>query len=46
MCKFAKGIIRGIAAHFGDKIEILEYQCMLVGAAACVLQIRQVGGKA
>jgi hypothetical protein len=42
LCKFAKGIIRGIAAHFGEQIQILEFHCMLLGAPACVLQIRQV----
>jgi predicted hydrocarbon binding protein len=43
LCRLAKGIIRGIAAHFDERIEIVEHGCMLVGARACVLQIRKLG---
>ncbi|HEY7981086.1 MAG TPA: heme NO-binding domain-containing protein [Candidatus Eremiobacteraceae bacterium] len=42
LCGLAKGIVRGIAAHFGERIEIVEHGCMLHGAAACVLQIRKL----
>jgi hypothetical protein len=42
LCHFAKGIIRGIAAHLGERIEIHERQCMLMGATECVLQIRRI----
>jgi hypothetical protein len=42
LCGLAKGIIRGIAAHFGESMQIVEHGCMLVGAPACVLQIRRV----
>jgi hypothetical protein len=43
LCRLAKGIVRGIAAHFDERIEIVEHGCMLVGARACVLQIRKLG---
>jgi predicted hydrocarbon binding protein len=42
LCHFAKGIIRGIAAHFGERIQVTERQCMLEGATECVLQIRRI----
>ena len=42
LCDFAKGIIRGIAAHMGERVEIVERHCMLDGAPECVLQIRRV----
>jgi hypothetical protein len=42
LCRLAKGIIRGISAHFGERIQIVEHGCMLVGARACVLQIRRL----
>jgi len=42
LCGLAKGIVRGIAAHFGERIEIVENGCMLDGAAKCVLGFRRV----
>jgi hypothetical protein len=33
MCAVAKGIIRGIAAHFGENVAVQEPQCMLKGAS-------------
>ena len=42
LCRLAKGIIRGISAHFDERMQIVEHGCMLVGAAACVLQIRRL----
>jgi predicted hydrocarbon binding protein len=42
LCRLAKGIIRGIAAHFGERIQIVEHGCMLVGASSCKLQIRRL----
>ena len=45
LCRLAKGIMRGIAAHYDERIEILEHRCMLMGDTACVLQIRQVTPK-
>jgi predicted hydrocarbon binding protein len=39
----AKGIIRGIATHFGDEIVLEEPQCMLKGAAKCRISVRLAG---
>jgi predicted hydrocarbon binding protein len=40
LCPVAKGIIRGIAAHFQEKIVIRERECMLKGAPACTISVR------
>jgi len=40
MCAVAKGIIRGVATHYGDAISIAEPDCMLRGDAACTLLVR------
>jgi Haem-NO-binding len=42
MCAVAKGIIRGIAAHFGERIFLKETACMLKGAPRCDLSVRLV----
>ncbi len=42
LCRLAKGIVRGISAHFGENIQIVEHGCMLVGAPVCKLQIRRL----
>jgi predicted hydrocarbon binding protein len=39
MCGVAKGIIRGLATHFGENVEIDEESCMLTGAGACKLAV-------
>ena len=41
LCAVAKGIIRGVANHYGDGISIAEPDCMLRGATACTLVVRQ-----
>jgi hypothetical protein len=40
LCAVAKGIIRGIAAHFQERILIRESECMLKGAPACIISVR------
>jgi len=40
MCGFAKGIIRGIADHYGEEVSISEGSCMLEGASSCVLSVK------
>lgn len=37
MCPLAKGIIRGIAKHYGEQVSITEPSCMLRGDATCQL---------
>lgn len=39
MCPLAKGIIRGIAKHYGEQVNISEPSCMLRGDAACQLLV-------
>ena len=39
MCAVAKGIIRGVAAHYQEQVTVDEPQCMLRGDAACVLHV-------
>jgi Haem-NO-binding len=43
LCILARGIIRGIAGHYGDRLEITEATCMHQGAAACILAVRKLG---
>ena len=43
MCGFGKGIIRGIADHYGDEVAVEEQRCMLRGGPECVLQIVLLG---
>lgn len=41
MCGVAVGIVRGLAAHYQENIEIKELSCMLDGAGACRLLVKQ-----
>jgi hypothetical protein len=40
LCPVAKGIIRGMAAHYGESITINETACMHEGADACRMEVR------
>lgn len=40
MCSLAKGLIHGLGAFYGDRIELDERSCMLKGDAACELNVR------
>jgi hypothetical protein len=40
MCGVAKGIIRGVAAHYGETVEVRDETCMLMGDAVCTLAVR------
>jgi predicted hydrocarbon binding protein len=40
MCGLAKGIVRGMARHFHERVRIDEPQCMHDGAPQCVMRIR------
>jgi predicted hydrocarbon binding protein len=44
MCSLAKGIIAGLAKHYGETVTITEPSCMLKGAASCELIIKKEGG--
>jgi hypothetical protein len=40
MCGLAKGICRGLAAHFGERVAIGEATCMLAGAPECRISVQ------
>jgi len=42
LCSVAVGIIRGIARHFGDPIEIDQSTCMLRGDDKCSIVVKRV----
>lgn len=42
MCSVAKGIVRGLARHYDERIEISESTCMLKGDPSCTILIRLV----
>ncbi|NBW86021.1 MAG: hypothetical protein EBR23_04120 [Planctomycetia bacterium] len=44
LCVLAAGLMRGMARHFGEKIDVSETSCMLKGDAFCSFTIRRVGG--
>jgi len=39
LCAVARGISRGIAKHFGERIKISDRACMLSGAPKCVISV-------
>jgi predicted hydrocarbon binding protein len=41
LCGFAKGIVRGLARHFGENVTLDEPSCMRRGDAACRLHVRR-----
>jgi predicted hydrocarbon binding protein len=42
LCAVGRGIIRGLAKQFRERVTIIEPVCMLRGATACELHV-QVG---
>ena len=41
LCIVARGLLRGIANHFGEQISVTEERCMLTGASSCLLSVKQ-----
>lgn len=41
MCGIAKGIVRGLARHFGERVTIEELACMHSGAPECRISVRR-----
>jgi hypothetical protein len=41
MCGLAKGIVRGLAGHFHERVRIAEASCMREGAAECRIRIER-----
>jgi predicted hydrocarbon binding protein len=40
LCGFAKGIPRGLATHFGERVTVSETSCMLRGEPRCEIWVR------
>jgi predicted hydrocarbon binding protein len=40
LCAIAKGIVRGVANHYGETFSIKETTCMLQGGSQCTLQVQ------
>lgn len=40
LCAFGEGVVRGLAAHFGDSVEIEQPLCMLRGDSHCEIVVR------
>jgi hypothetical protein len=41
-CRVAKGIVKGIARHYGETVDITDDACMLRGDPFCALQVTRV----
>jgi predicted hydrocarbon binding protein/predicted Ser/Thr protein kinase len=41
MCALAKGIVTGIARHFGETVSVSEQACMLNGDPFCAIQVNR-----
>lgn len=42
MCSVAKGIVHGMARHFGERVNIMELRCAHNGAADCQMIIKVI----
>lgn len=42
MCPLAKGLVHGVARHYGERVTLLEPTCLLKGAAQCLIVVRLV----
>jgi hypothetical protein len=40
MCAVAKGIVKGVAKHYGEGIHVTEASCMLEGGGACEISVK------
>jgi len=43
LCFIAKGIVKGLADHFGETVGVVERRCMLTGAPDCTLVLSADG---
>jgi hypothetical protein len=46
LCALAKGIIAGVASHYGEQVSLVETSCMHRGDLSCRLVIRLEGAEA
>jgi hypothetical protein len=42
MCGVAKGIVRGLAREYGEKVSLSEPTCMLKGGAECQIVVKRL----
>jgi hypothetical protein len=42
LCSVARGIVRGVARHYGETVQIADHACMLRGDPFCALQVTRV----
>lgn len=40
MCGLAKGLVKGVARHYGEEITVEELTCMLRGGAQCKISVK------
>jgi hypothetical protein len=45
LCALAKGITKGVAKHYGEKVRIDESSCMLRGHPSCEITVRIASGE-
>src|SRR5687767_3491665 len=43
LCAIARGIARGMAAHFGEHVTVSESECMHRGASRCLISVKRTG---
>jgi heme-NO-binding protein len=41
LCAVARGLARGLARHYGERVEVSEIHCMRDGAASCEIRVRK-----
>lgn len=42
MCALAEGTVRGVAAHYGEKVSISHKVCMLLGHSRCEIEVTKL----
>ena len=45
LCSIAKGIVKGVARHYGETVHITDDACMLRGDPFCALQVTRLAAK-
>jgi hypothetical protein len=43
LCAFARGLVKGVARHYRERVAIMEITCMHRGAPACTMSVRLQG---
>src|SRR5262245_15775744 len=45
LCSVAKGIVKGVARHYGETVHVTDDACMLRGDPFCALQVTRMAAK-